>query len=177
MAGPGIGASPISPAPRPQTRFWVRSAAALEASPPSSSCSTPGMGRTTSCQNCTPTPRWSRRAASFIVEDTNLNGHPVERNHGPGPAEAIVEFLEGNDAFARDESRQRFMLTFNPGGYLRKRETAIGDALNSSSLHGRLWRRLQIRRRALCSAKIGHAAKLVEPPGCVTNSKPAQYVL
>jgi cephalosporin hydroxylase len=82
-----------------------------------------------------------------IVEDTNLNGHPVESDHGPGPAEAVAEFLEGNDAFVRDESRERFMLTFNPGGYLEKRETATGGAPNSSSLGGRLWRHLRRDRR------------------------------
>jgi hypothetical protein len=36
------------------------------------------------------------------------------------------------------------MLTFNPGGYLKKRETATGSAPNSSSLGGRLWHHLQI---------------------------------
>ena len=42
------------------------------------------------------------------------------------------EFLEGNDAFVRDESREKFILTFNPGGYLQKRETATGSASSSS---------------------------------------------
>jgi hypothetical protein len=90
---------------------------------------------------------------------------------------AFAEFLEGTDGVVRDESRERPKLTFNPGGYLKKRETTIGDAPNSSSLHGRLWRQLQIRRCAHGSAKIGHAAKLVGPPGCVTSGKPDQYVL
>ena len=53
-------------------------------------------------------------------------------DHGPGPAEAVAEFLEGNDAFVRDERREKFMLTFNPGGYLKKRETATGSAPGSS---------------------------------------------
>jgi cephalosporin hydroxylase len=83
----------------------------------------------------------------LIVEDTNLNGHPVESDHGPGPAEALAEFLEGNDAFVRDESREKFLLTFNPGGYLKKQETATGSASSSRSLRGRLWRLLRIDRR------------------------------
>ncbi|MGH2614216.1 MAG: CmcI family methyltransferase [Thermomicrobiales bacterium] len=58
----------------------------------------------------------------LIVEDTNLNGHPVEADHGPGPAEAVAVFLAENDAFVQDDSREKFLLTFNPGGYLRKRE-------------------------------------------------------
>jgi cephalosporin hydroxylase len=84
----------------------------------------------------------------LIVEDTNLNGHPVESDHGPGPAEAVAEFLERNDAFVRDESREKFLLTFNPGGYLHKRESAIGSALGSSVLHDRLRSRLRIGERA-----------------------------
>ena len=83
----------------------------------------------------------------LIVEDTNLNGHPVETHHGPGPAEAVAEFLEGDETFVRDESREKFILTFNPGGYLEKQETATGSTSSSSSLRGRLWRHLRIDRR------------------------------
>jgi cephalosporin hydroxylase len=56
----------------------------------------------------------------LIVEDTNLNGWPVERVFGPGPHEAVTEFLEENDDFVRDRSTEKFLLTFNPGGYLRR---------------------------------------------------------
>jgi cephalosporin hydroxylase len=76
----------------------------------------------------------------LVVEDTNLNGHPVDSDHGPGPAEAVAKFLERNHAFVRDESREKFLLTFNPGGYLKKRETATASA--PGSLRGRLWRHL-----------------------------------
>jgi cephalosporin hydroxylase len=83
----------------------------------------------------------------LVVEDTNLNGHPVLGEHGPGPAEAVAEFLEHNDAFVRDASREKFLLTFNPGGYLKKRETAFGSTPGSSFLRGRVWRHLRIDRR------------------------------
>jgi hypothetical protein len=72
----------------------------------------------------------------------------VESDHGPGPAEAVAEFLEGNDAFVRDESREKFLLTFNPGGYLQKRESAVGSAPGSSALHDRLRSRLRFGERA-----------------------------
>ncbi len=55
----------------------------------------------------------------LIVEDTNL-GHPVRPDFGPGPMEAVGEFLAGRRDFSRDRSREKFLLTFNPGGYLRR---------------------------------------------------------
>ncbi len=56
----------------------------------------------------------------LIVEDTNLNGHPVAPSFGPGPLEAVHEFLERNGDFVVDRTREKFLLTFNPGGYLRR---------------------------------------------------------
>jgi cephalosporin hydroxylase len=59
----------------------------------------------------------------LIVEDTNVNGHPVFREHGPGPMEAVQEFLAEHPDFTADESREKFFLSFNPRGYLRRRGT------------------------------------------------------
>lgn len=56
----------------------------------------------------------------LIVEDTNINGHPVFPDAGPGPMEAVEEFLGQTDDFVVDESRENHYLTFNPKGYLRK---------------------------------------------------------
>lgn len=57
----------------------------------------------------------------LIVEDTNLNGNPVVPNFGPGPREAVEEFMASNADFEIDPEREKFFLTFNPKGYLRKR--------------------------------------------------------
>lgn len=54
----------------------------------------------------------------LIVEDTNLNGHPVRSDWGPGPAEAVECFLGESATFRRDPSLEKHFLTFNPGGYL-----------------------------------------------------------
>jgi cephalosporin hydroxylase len=56
----------------------------------------------------------------LVVEDSNINGHPVLPEFGPGPAEAIDAFLAESDEFEIDESREKYFLTFNPRGYLRK---------------------------------------------------------
>jgi cephalosporin hydroxylase len=56
----------------------------------------------------------------LIVEDTDVNGHPVVPDHGPGPMEAVEAFLPNAPEFAVDRDRERFMLTLNPGGYLRR---------------------------------------------------------
>ena len=56
----------------------------------------------------------------LVVEDTIVNGHPVLPDFGPGPREAVDEFLATSHHFVADARRERFMLTFNPGGYLRR---------------------------------------------------------
>jgi cephalosporin hydroxylase len=38
----------------------------------------------------------------------------------PGPLEEIETFLAGTDAFEIDRSREKFLITFNPNGYLRR---------------------------------------------------------
>lgn len=56
----------------------------------------------------------------IIVEDTNLNGHPIEPNFGPGPYEAVQEFLKHNNNFIVDKDRERLPITFFPSGYLKR---------------------------------------------------------
>ncbi|MBW2060385.1 MAG: class I SAM-dependent methyltransferase [Deltaproteobacteria bacterium] len=56
----------------------------------------------------------------LIVEDTNINNHPVYPEFGPGPMEAVEEFLKENREFVADKNREKFYLTFNPKGYLIK---------------------------------------------------------
>jgi len=64
--------------------------------------------------------RFVSRDSYLIVEDTNLNGHPVNPDFGPGPMEAVQDFLKNNDQFIIDKSREKFYLTFSPGGFLRR---------------------------------------------------------
>jgi cephalosporin hydroxylase len=56
----------------------------------------------------------------MIVEDTNINGHPVYPESGDGPMEALEVFLSTNNSFKSDKSREKYLLTFNPKGYLKR---------------------------------------------------------
>jgi cephalosporin hydroxylase len=55
-----------------------------------------------------------------VVEDTNINGHPVSPEFGPGPMEAVAAFLETTSEFEVDHLREKLLLTFNPSGFLRR---------------------------------------------------------
>ena len=68
----------------------------------------------------------------LIVEDSNINGHPVLPDFGPGPMEALEDFLAEDSSFVVDRFREKFLLSFNPRGCLRKKgnlpvETGDGD--------------------------------------------------
>ena len=55
-----------------------------------------------------------------VVEDANVNGHPIERNWGPGPFEAMQEYFTRHpDDYSRDTQReQKFAFTFATNGFL-----------------------------------------------------------
>ena len=56
----------------------------------------------------------------MVVEDTNINGHPVAAGFGPGPWEAVELFLAEDDRFVVDLNCERHLLTFNPCGWLHR---------------------------------------------------------
>ena len=56
----------------------------------------------------------------LVVEDTDINGHPVYPTFGPGPMEAVQEFLKTNSNFEQDRSREKFGVTMYPGGWLKR---------------------------------------------------------
>lgn len=62
----------------------------------------------------------------LVVEDTNINGHPVFPSFGPGPMEALDAFLAENKGFVIDKEREKFYVSFNPRGYLKRVSTSAG---------------------------------------------------
>ena len=54
----------------------------------------------------------------LVVED---GAGDVMGRKDPGPLQAIDAFLAESPDFERDESRERFAFTYNPGGFLRRR--------------------------------------------------------
>jgi cephalosporin hydroxylase len=57
----------------------------------------------------------------LVAEDSNINGHPAYPEFGPGPWEAVEQFLSENQEFVIDRNCERFLVTMNPSGFLRRR--------------------------------------------------------
>jgi cephalosporin hydroxylase len=62
----------------------------------------------------------------LLVQDTNVNGHPVLPSYGPGPWEAVEAFMaaggrsQGGATFEIDRSRELLFFTMHPKGYLKR---------------------------------------------------------
>ena len=63
------------------------------------------------------------RGSYLVVEDTHMDGVPTMPTTGPGPHAAVEQFLKegGSQNFERDLNRESMIMTFNPGGWLRRK--------------------------------------------------------
>ncbi len=63
-----------------------------------------------------------RAGGYLIVEDTIVNGHPVRADFGPGPYEAVEQFLREQPTWSVDRGMEKLLLSFNRNGYLRRNQ-------------------------------------------------------
>jgi cephalosporin hydroxylase len=58
----------------------------------------------------------------LVVEDTNMNGRPVDIDWhgGPGPGLAVDEWLPQHKEFERALLAERYLLTMHPNGWMRR---------------------------------------------------------
>ena len=63
------------------------------------------------------------KGSYIAVEDTHLDGVPTHPESGPGPMAAVRQFLKDGGAkdFEQDFSREAFVMTSYPGGWLRRK--------------------------------------------------------
>ena len=54
----------------------------------------------------------------LIAEDSNIG--QIRKDLMPGPLQAVERFLASTDEFEIDREREKFLITFNPSGYLRR---------------------------------------------------------
>jgi cephalosporin hydroxylase len=54
----------------------------------------------------------------LVAEDSNIG--QIRKDLMPGPLEAVEAFLARNRDFEIDREREKFLLTFNPSGFLRR---------------------------------------------------------
>lgn len=57
-----------------------------------------------------------------VVENTIVNGRPVAAGFGAGPLEAVFQILQRHPDFVTDPTLERYTVTFNRNGYLRRLE-------------------------------------------------------
>jgi cephalosporin hydroxylase len=55
-----------------------------------------------------------------VITDTIVNGHPVWPAFGDGPAESVKQVLALHGEFVQDPNMEKYSLTFNPGGFLKR---------------------------------------------------------
>lgn len=59
------------------------------------------------------------RGSYFVVEDSICH-HGLDEGPHPGPYEAIEEFMKDNSDFQVDRTKEAYVITWNPKGFLKK---------------------------------------------------------
>lgn len=95
----------------------------------------------------------------FIVED-GICHHGLDIGPEPGPYEAIEAFIKENVDFEVDRSRERFLITWNPKGYLRR------TALNNKPSYTRRSEALPSGEK-VAKSSVRETLKRFSPPNLV----------
>ncbi len=59
----------------------------------------------------------------YIIVEDSICHHGLDVGPSPGPFEAVEAFLSATDDFESDRDRESFVVTWNPKGFLRRRES------------------------------------------------------
>ena len=88
----------------------------------------------------------------YIIIEDSICYHGLQEGPLPGPYEAIETFLNENSSFISDRSRESFIITWNPKGFLVRVDDNINENYNQfdkktknlSKLANKLFRFLQL---------------------------------
>lgn len=56
----------------------------------------------------------------MVVEDTALHGNPIHAEGWEDPMGAVDEFMSKSKEFVQDRSKEKFLMTWHPKGFLKK---------------------------------------------------------
>jgi len=56
----------------------------------------------------------------LVVEDTAIHGNPIHPEGLEDPMAAVDEFMKTPNGFIQDRSKEKFLMTWHPKGFLRK---------------------------------------------------------
>lgn len=60
------------------------------------------------------------KIGDFIIVEDSICHHGLDVGPSPGPYEAIESFIKSNNKFEIDRSKESFLITWNPKGFLKK---------------------------------------------------------
>lgn len=60
------------------------------------------------------------KPGGYLIVEDGICHHGLDEGPAPGPYEAIETFMQETTAFSIDRSRENFLLTWNPKGFLKR---------------------------------------------------------